>query len=266
MVRQHHQLNGYEFESTPGDSEGRGEPGVLQFMGPQRVRHNSGTEQPQQIYSEVALKQRSKPHSLAFGRNSKASREVGELGSGKGGRYWNALLFSLRKLEAGILYAPGEGLLSIGRESIFFSFSWSVLSWKHGQNWGTWQLLFFFCSHHVACGSLVPWPGMEPLPSAMTHLNHWMTRKVSRTWQLLTKPLPFGSNRCRGCGSEFCSYMWSGYHLSTCIFSLRTVNSLYEMPHWITIKGRPASLGPIQGDRIRIKPHSISTFQEVWVI
>ena len=24
MVRQHHQLNGYEFEQTPGDSEGQG--------------------------------------------------------------------------------------------------------------------------------------------------------------------------------------------------------------------------------------------------
>jgi len=87
---------------------------MLQFMGSQRVRHNSVTEQPWQIYSEVALKQRSKPQSLAFGRNSKASRKVGELSSGKGGRYWNALVFSLRELEAGILYAPEEGLLGIG--------------------------------------------------------------------------------------------------------------------------------------------------------
>ena len=149
------------------------------------------TEQPWQIYSEVALKQRSKPQSLAFGRNSKASRKVGELSSGKGGRYWNALVFSLRKLEAGILYAPEEGLLGIGWDCIF-SFSWSVLSWKRGQNWGTWQLLFFFCSHRVACGILVPWPGMEPLSPAMTGLNHWTTRQVPRTWQLLTKPLHLG--------------------------------------------------------------------------
>ena len=164
---------------------------MLQFMGSQRVRHNSVTEQPWQIYSEVALKQRSKPQSLAFGRNSKASRKVGELSSGKGGRYWNALVFSLRKLEAGILYAPEEGLLGIGWDCIF-SFSWSVLSWKRGQNWGTWQLLFFFCSHRVACGILVPWPGMEPLSPAMTGLNHWTTRQVPRTWQLLTKPLHLG--------------------------------------------------------------------------
>ena len=34
MVRQHHQLNGYEFEQTLGDGEGQtGKPGVLQSMG-----------------------------------------------------------------------------------------------------------------------------------------------------------------------------------------------------------------------------------------
>ena len=31
----HHQLNGREFEQTPGDSEGQGKPGVLQSMGSQ---------------------------------------------------------------------------------------------------------------------------------------------------------------------------------------------------------------------------------------
>ena len=37
----HHQLNGCEFEQTPGDTERQGgKPGVLQFMGSQRVRHN----------------------------------------------------------------------------------------------------------------------------------------------------------------------------------------------------------------------------------
>ena len=35
-----HGLNGYEFEQTLGDSEG-----VLQSMGPQRVRYDLGTEQ-----------------------------------------------------------------------------------------------------------------------------------------------------------------------------------------------------------------------------
>ena len=34
MVRQHHQLNGHEFEQTPGDSGGE-EPGRLQSLGSQ---------------------------------------------------------------------------------------------------------------------------------------------------------------------------------------------------------------------------------------
>ena len=44
MVGWHHQLNGHEFEQTPGDGEG---PGVLQSMGSQRVKHNLATEQQQ---------------------------------------------------------------------------------------------------------------------------------------------------------------------------------------------------------------------------
>ena len=44
MVRSHHQLNVHEFERTPGDS-GRGEPGMLQAMALQRVRHGLATEQ-----------------------------------------------------------------------------------------------------------------------------------------------------------------------------------------------------------------------------
>ena len=39
MVGWHHQVNGHEFEQTLGDSEGQGRPGVLQFMGLQRVGH-----------------------------------------------------------------------------------------------------------------------------------------------------------------------------------------------------------------------------------
>ena len=45
MVGWHHQLNGHEFEQTPGNSEVTGEPGVLQSMGSQRVRHDIATEQ-----------------------------------------------------------------------------------------------------------------------------------------------------------------------------------------------------------------------------
>ena len=44
MVGWHHRLNGHEFEQTPGDSEGR-KPGVLLFMGSQRVGHNLATQQ-----------------------------------------------------------------------------------------------------------------------------------------------------------------------------------------------------------------------------
>ena len=40
MVGWHHRLNEHEFEQTPGESEGTGKPGVPQFMGSQRVKHN----------------------------------------------------------------------------------------------------------------------------------------------------------------------------------------------------------------------------------
>ena len=75
MVGWHHQLNGHEFDQTPGDSEGwvpgagdmtfvtsgmsfagsrqMRKPGVLQFMGSQRVRHDWVTEQQQMRYSEA---------------------------------------------------------------------------------------------------------------------------------------------------------------------------------------------------------------------
>ena len=43
MVRQHHRLNGHEFEQTLGDGEGQGKPGVLQTMGLQRVRQDLAT-------------------------------------------------------------------------------------------------------------------------------------------------------------------------------------------------------------------------------
>ena len=40
----HHQLNGHEFEQTPGDGGGqRAEPGMLQSMGSQRVGHDLTT-------------------------------------------------------------------------------------------------------------------------------------------------------------------------------------------------------------------------------
>ena len=47
MVGWHHQLNGHEFEQTPGDSEGV-KLGMLQSMKLQRVRHDLATEEQQQ--------------------------------------------------------------------------------------------------------------------------------------------------------------------------------------------------------------------------
>ena len=39
MVGWHHQFNGHEFETAPGDSR-TGKPGVLQSRGSQRVGHD----------------------------------------------------------------------------------------------------------------------------------------------------------------------------------------------------------------------------------
>ena len=40
MVEWRHELDGHEFEQTPGVGDGQGRPGVLQSMGLQRVGHN----------------------------------------------------------------------------------------------------------------------------------------------------------------------------------------------------------------------------------
>ena len=44
VVGWHYRLNGHEFAQTPGDGKGR-RPGILQFMGSQRVRDDGETEQ-----------------------------------------------------------------------------------------------------------------------------------------------------------------------------------------------------------------------------
>ena len=44
MVGWHHSLSGHEFEQTPGNSEGQGKRGILQFMGC-RVKCDLATEQ-----------------------------------------------------------------------------------------------------------------------------------------------------------------------------------------------------------------------------
>ena len=40
MAGWHHRLDGHEFGWTPGAGDGTGRPGVLQFMGSQRVRQD----------------------------------------------------------------------------------------------------------------------------------------------------------------------------------------------------------------------------------
>ena len=45
IVGQHHQLDVHEFEQAPGVGDGHGlQPGMLRFMGSQRVRHDCMTE------------------------------------------------------------------------------------------------------------------------------------------------------------------------------------------------------------------------------
>ena len=47
IVREPHQLNGYEFEQAPGDTEGQGRLACCSPWGSQRLRHDLTTEQQQ---------------------------------------------------------------------------------------------------------------------------------------------------------------------------------------------------------------------------
>ena len=58
MAEWHHLLDGREFEWIPGVGDGTGRPGVLQFMGSQRVRHDWATElnwKPPKRQTEVPI-------------------------------------------------------------------------------------------------------------------------------------------------------------------------------------------------------------------
>ena len=54
------------------------------------------------------------------------------------------------------------------------------LSWRILKGLLFFIFFFLFCPHHLACGILVPQPGIEPVPPAgkVQHLNHWTTREV----------------------------------------------------------------------------------------
>ena len=49
-------------------------------------------------------------------------------------------------------------------------------------------LFFFFWPRYVACGILVPQPGIKPVPPAVEarSLNHWTTREVPASSFFLT--------------------------------------------------------------------------------
>ena len=63
MVRQHHQINGHEFEQTPGVSEGQGS---LVCCSPwdHRVRHSLVTEQQQKDILQLYAKGRRKKQAV----------------------------------------------------------------------------------------------------------------------------------------------------------------------------------------------------------
>ena len=49
MIAWHHLPNGQELEKTPKDNKKAGKPGLLQFMGPQRVGHDFLIEKQIQV-------------------------------------------------------------------------------------------------------------------------------------------------------------------------------------------------------------------------
>ena len=50
------------------------------------------------------------------------------------------------------------------------------------QNYYQHRILFYFWPHNVACGILVPWPGIEPEPLGLKvwSPNHWTTGELLR--------------------------------------------------------------------------------------
>ena len=67
-------------------------------------------------------------------------------------------------------------IVGLDKESHFFFQKWS----SHRQQ----ELIYiFFWLPWAACGILVPWPGIEPGPSAVKVLspNHWTSRKFPKT-------------------------------------------------------------------------------------
>ena len=68
--------------------------------------------------------------------------------------------------------------------------------------WLSFCFLFFFWLHHVVCGILVPWSGIEPVAPAVEawSLNHWTARQVPR---LLLSEIAFWSHASLVPGTQF---------------------------------------------------------------
>ena len=68
-------------------------------------------------------------------------------------------------------------------------------------------LFFSFCLCHVACGILVPQPGIEPVPAALEAWspNHWATREVPQGEVFIGK---IWSEGCRVCDFLLIGCWW----------------------------------------------------------
>ena len=73
------------------------------------------------------------------------------------------------------VFLEGQQSLDLGLTLIQYSF---ILTWWHLQRP---HFYFFFFCHCVACGILVPQPGIEPMPPELgvQSLTHWTSREES---------------------------------------------------------------------------------------
>ena len=168
-----------------------GRPGMLRFMGSQRVGHDRETElnwKPPRVpvpnllmllySSPVTSHPFPVPSVPIFLLPIALSTDYwlcpawlkSSLTSHVCSSYWTGWLHLKHKITLSLkLYSFGFWVNSFLEllESVVSSLSF--------------HLFFFFnwlC--HVACGILVPWPGIEPMPPAMEawNLNHWTIREV----------------------------------------------------------------------------------------
>ena len=70
--------------------------------------------------------------------------------------------------------------------------------------WTIVPFFFFFWPRCVACGILVPQPGIEPTPLVLEvwSLNHWIAREAPTPYTFLLPPLFHDYKRCLSHGAE----------------------------------------------------------------